>query len=66
MHIVIMITVMFAIISLMCLWAKSFTKKDGQIEGNLIIVNFEPDNDAPTLTEMIHFHKDSGIVNYEL
>lgn len=66
MHITIMIAIIFAIILSMFLWTLFFMKKNGQTESNCVINKFEPDNDAPTLTEMIKFHKDNGIIEYEI
>lgn len=66
MYIIIMVVSIFAIILSMFLWTLFFTKKSDQNESNSVISKFEPDNDAPTLTEMIKFHKDNGIVEYEI
>lgn len=62
----IMITIVAAIILAMILWAMSFAKKSCRPESNSILGKFEPDNDAPTLTQMIDFHKKNGVVEYEL
>lgn len=66
MYIAISILVVTLVISLMFLWSCSLSKNKNQSEGNKIIGKFEPDNIAPTLTEMIDFHKKNGIVDYEI
>lgn len=66
MYIAISILVVTLVISLMFLWSVSLSKNQNQSEGNMIIGKFEPDNIAPTLTEMIDFHKKNGIIDYEI
>lgn len=66
MYIAISILVVTLVISLMFLWSVSLSKNQNQREGNMIIGKFEPDNIAPTLTEMIDFHKKNGIIDYEI
>ena len=66
MYIAISIIVISLIVFLMFLWSVSLSKNKNQNEGNIIIGKFEPDNIAPTLTEMIDFHKKNGIVDYEI
>lgn len=64
--ITILIAVMAAIVVAMIFWALSFGKKSCIKESNTILSKFEPDNDSPTLTQMIDFHKQNGVVEYEL
>lgn len=66
MYIAFSILVVTLIISLMFLWSFSLSTNKNQSEGNMIIGKFEPDNIAPTLTEMIDFHKKNGIIDYDI
>ncbi len=66
MQIAILLLAVTVIILAMVLWAQFSTKNSAQNEGNIIINKFEPDNDSPTLTEMISFHKENGTVEYEI
>ena len=66
MYIAISILIVTLVISLMVWWSYALSKDKKQNEGNMIIGKFEPDNIAPTLTDMIEFHKKNGIIDYEI
>lgn len=66
MYIAISIIIISVILFLMFLWTVSLSKNENKKNGNDIISKFEPDNIAPTLTEMIDFHKKNGVVDYDL
>lgn len=66
MYIAISFLIITLVIYLMFRWSCSLSKNTDQGEGNRIIGRFEPDNIAPTLTEMIDYHKENGVVDYEI
>lgn len=68
MYIVFLIIAVVVIISSMVIWTMHMSKESNQKmnDGNNIIGNFEPGNIAPTLSEMIEFHKKNGVVDYDI
>lgn len=53
--------VVFLLISLTSVFAKR-----GNEEGKKILEKFEPGNYSPKLTTMVNYHKENGIVEYEI
>ncbi len=67
MYITILAIVIFSIISFMVLWAIKLSKtKEKVSKSNEIIQSFEHDISSHTLTDMIEFHKNMGVVEYQI
>ncbi len=60
------IATLLIIISSMYFLASRLNRTQKSSKSNFIIKDFEPDNIAPSLQEMLEFHKKNGVVKYKI